>query len=90
MLVVSDANTVYIEEVLQLHGLRGCVTGVHTNPAAFEAGTGALRVLPYHSHSCAAGCPPNMCKREVRRRRSGGGRPGRDEMISAGGARNGD
>ena len=62
VLVVSDANTVFIEEVLHLHGLADCVAGVHTNPAAYEAGTGALRVEPYHSHSCTAGCPPNLCK----------------------------
>jgi pyridoxal phosphate phosphatase PHOSPHO2 len=36
--VVSDANTVYIDEYLRAAGLRECVDSVTTNPAGYEGG----------------------------------------------------
>jgi len=65
--IVSDANTVYIESMLDHHGLATIVSEVITNPAAFETQgrRQSLRVRPYHDpqtpHGCAL-CPSNMCK----------------------------
>lgn len=33
--IVSDANEVYINTILEGHGVRGLIDGVHTNPARF-------------------------------------------------------
>ncbi|DBA97088.1 TPA: putative phosphatase phospho1 [Trebouxia sp. C0004] len=61
MVILSDANTVFIDYILQAQGLQGCFNDVITNPARFV--DGALRISPYHEqrHGCAA-CPPNLCK----------------------------
>eukprot|EP00951_Prasinocladus_malaysianus_P001126 scaffold7886_cov46-Prasinocladus_malaysianus.AAC.1 len=62
MHILSDANTVYISEILASNGMGNVFDGVHTNPAAFDS-TGALRVSPYstHDHGCHL-CPKNLCK----------------------------
>jgi len=62
--IVSDANTVFIQCMLELHGLGDIIKKVFTNPAEFHGDTLSLR--PYHSkdiqpHSCS-NCPANMCK----------------------------
>lgn len=64
MLIVSDANTFYIGELLGHHGLRGAFSEVHSNRAEWR--DGALRVAAYHSaaHGCRL-CPPNLCKGRV-------------------------
>lgn len=67
--IVSDANTVYIESMLEHYGLSSLVTEVVTNPAVFEQDhqRSSLRVRPYHdetvkpAHGCPL-CPSNMCK----------------------------
>ncbi|DBA70351.1 TPA: hypothetical protein ACH3X2_011772 [Trebouxia sp. C0005] len=61
MVIVSDANTVFIDYILQAQGLQGCFNAIITNPARFV--DKALRISPYHTqpHGCAA-CPPNLCK----------------------------
>ncbi|KAK9814809.1 hypothetical protein WJX72_011889 [[Myrmecia] bisecta] len=63
--IVSDANTVFIHEILSAHQLTECFREVHTNPAVFN-GEGALRVQPYHGEppGCKH-CPPNLCKGQV-------------------------
>ena len=68
MVLVSDANSLYISCVLRAHGLDACVREVHTNPAEFDAATGALRVRPYHATPPACsrrGCAANLCKGSV-------------------------
>ncbi|KAK9066190.1 hypothetical protein SSX86_013511 [Deinandra increscens subsp. villosa] len=66
--VVSDANTFYIETVLNHLGIRGCFSEINTNPG-FVDDEGRLRILPYHDfhtspHGCPL-CPPNMCKGKI-------------------------
>ncbi|KAL8250093.1 hypothetical protein R6Q59_033786 [Mikania micrantha] len=66
--VVSDANTFFIETVLNHLGIRDCFSEVNTNPG-FVDDEGRLRILPYHdfhksSHGCSL-CPPNMCKGQI-------------------------
>ncbi|CAM9123873.1 unnamed protein product [Ectocarpus sp. 6 AP-2014] len=67
--VVSDANTVFIEEFLKHHGIRGLFgKGISTNGGVFTE-DGRLDVQPYHTnqaapHGCRL-CPPNMCKGSI-------------------------
>ncbi|TMW65809.1 hypothetical protein Poli38472_003574 [Pythium oligandrum] len=67
--IVSDANSVYIQSMLDHHQLHEHITEVVTNPAAFEADSSRLRVRPYHPleaepHGCPL-CPKNMCKGRI-------------------------
>eukprot|EP00644_Phytophthora_capsici_P014070 jgi/Phyca11/503178/fgenesh2_kg.PHYCAscaffold_3_\ len=70
--IVSDANSVYIESMLEHYGLIQDVSEVITNPASFETqenGRSRLRVRPYHGeagepHGCEW-CPTNMCKGRI-------------------------
>ncbi|OQR90962.1 pyridoxal phosphate phosphatase [Achlya hypogyna] len=66
IMIVSDANTVFIESFLELHNLQHIVRPVYTNPAAFEGDV--LHVRPYHSPppGCPK-CPVNMCKGAILR-----------------------
>ncbi|CAM9796073.1 unnamed protein product [Choristocarpus tenellus] len=66
--IVSDANTVFIEQVLSHHGLRPLFTkGIHTNSGAFKE-DGRLDIGPHWAkespHGCPR-CPPNMCKGSI-------------------------
>ena len=70
--ILSDANEVYIDKILEARSLRGAFSAVCTNAATYEdAGDGAevLRVAPFHPvdeapHGCRK-CPPNLCKGAV-------------------------
>lgn len=72
-MVLSDANTIFIEAFLSHHGIRDLFTEVITNPADFDS-EGCLHVRPYHEgppHECPL-CPSNLCKGGVLERiRSG-------------------
>ncbi|KAJ7549709.1 hypothetical protein O6H91_07G064100 [Diphasiastrum complanatum] len=66
--IVSDANTVFIQTILEAYKLSTYFKKVHTNPAHLDD-FGVLRILPYHSsdmepHGCLL-CPPNMCKGSI-------------------------
>uniref|UniRef100_A0A3B5MRQ6 Uncharacterized protein n=1 Tax=Xiphophorus couchianus TaxID=32473 RepID=A0A3B5MRQ6_9TELE len=62
-IVVSDANTMFIDWVLQGAGLRVAVDQVYSNPASISE-SGYMELRPHHSHQCAK-CPVNMCKKKV-------------------------
>ncbi|CAN9506885.1 unnamed protein product [Ophioblennius macclurei] len=62
-IVISDANTLFIDWILRAGGLRGAVDHVFTNPAQFNE-RGYMEVHGYHSHDCQE-CPVNLCKRKV-------------------------
>lgn len=64
-IVISDANTIFIECILKECGIRDIIKEIFSNPAHFEPG-GRLRVKRYHSHSCNT-CThsPNLCKGSV-------------------------
>ncbi|EQC37059.1 hypothetical protein SDRG_05286 [Saprolegnia diclina VS20] len=69
IMIVSDANTVFIESMLALHGLQDIVRPVFTNPGTFDGNI--LRVHPFHPkadalHGCPK-CPVNMCKGAILR-----------------------
>ncbi|KAM9715428.1 putative phosphatase phospho1 [Menidia menidia] len=65
LVVVSDANTYFIETWLKHAGVRHLFRKVFTNPGEFDA-AGRLVLQPFHSHSCPR-CPVNMCKQAILR-----------------------
>lgn len=69
--VISDANTVFIERILEVHGLGApVVTGIKSNPAAWSP-DGLLEITrlvpasgpPHGCTRCAR--TPNMCKGQL-------------------------
>ncbi|XP_053174906.1 pyridoxal phosphate phosphatase PHOSPHO2 [Scomber japonicus] len=62
-IVVSDANTMFIDWILQAAGLQAAFDQVFTNPAKFND-LGYMEVQCYHSHDCKR-CPVNLCKKKV-------------------------
>ncbi|XP_021732785.1 inorganic pyrophosphatase 2-like [Chenopodium quinoa] len=64
--IVSDANTFFIETILDHLGLSDYFSEINTNPGYVDE-EGRLRILPHHDftkspHGCCNPCPPNMCK----------------------------
>eukprot|EP00435_Cladocopium_sp_Y103_P007505 s3721_g2.t1 len=65
-MVLSDANTIFIEAFLRKEGLRHCFSEVISNPADFDH-EGRLHIKPFHEgepHGCPL-CPSNLCKGRV-------------------------
>ena len=60
--IVSDANTIFIDTILEASGVEKPYGTIITNPAWFDE-SGRLNVKEYHSHDCSA-CTstPNLCK----------------------------
>ncbi|KAM9844290.1 putative phosphatase phospho1 isoform 2-T2 [Aulostomus maculatus] len=63
VVLVSDANTFFIESWLRRVGARQLFHRIFTNPATFNK-DGRLVMRPFHSHDCQR-CPENMCKQVV-------------------------
>ncbi|KAG4423434.1 hypothetical protein IFR04_003401 [Cadophora malorum] len=69
LVILSDANTIFIDEILKANGLReGIFDRVYTNPARWTDEDG-IAVEPYQSssspHDCQRNCPANMCKSSI-------------------------
>lgn len=62
-IVLSDANTLFIDWALHAAGLRAAVDQIFSNPAKFNE-SGYMEVQHYHAHDCRR-CPVNLCKRKV-------------------------
>ncbi|KAK9837474.1 hypothetical protein WJX81_005006 [Elliptochloris bilobata] len=66
LVILSDANSVFIAEVLAAAGLAHCFSQVHTNQGIWEEGV--LRVRPHQPSDTPHGCPncaANLCKGQV-------------------------
>ncbi|XP_029110185.1 putative phosphatase phospho1 [Scleropages formosus] len=63
IVLVSDANTFFIETWLRRAGARHQFLKIFTNPASFNE-DGRLLLGPYHAHGCPR-CPENMCKQVI-------------------------
>ncbi|KAI9197499.1 phosphatase phospho-type [Polychytrium aggregatum] len=63
IVILSDANTFYIDEVLKAKGLRDYVSEIITNPASW--GEQGQLIVKRHTteppHGCSR-CSPNLCK----------------------------
>nr|XP_026696512.1 pyridoxal phosphate phosphatase PHOSPHO2-like [Ciona intestinalis] len=60
VVIMSDANSFYIETLLEEYGLENVVSEIFTNKALLED-NGRVCVIPCHSHDHEE-CPVNMCK----------------------------
>lgn len=63
VVLVSDANTYFIECWLRRAGARQLFHRIFSNPATFNK-NGRLVLRPFHSHDCPR-CPDNMCKQVI-------------------------
>ena len=69
LIIVSDANTVFIEEILDANGLSKAFDQILTNHAEVKSctpGPERLAVEAYTTsrgtdHDCPRGCPANLC-----------------------------
>ncbi|EKX53136.1 hypothetical protein GUITHDRAFT_150535 [Guillardia theta CCMP2712] len=63
--VLSDANSFFIEGVLQSKGLLGCFSRIVTNPVTLQGER--IVVSPFHQdeHPEGSSSPPNLCKGRV-------------------------
>ena len=72
-IIISDSNSVFIEEILQHHGLDRLVAKVFTNPAKFEENDEGnkviLKIEPFTQvdpeKSKGDYSPKNMCKGDI-------------------------
>ena len=64
-IIISDANSVFIECILQECGVEDMFSSILTNPGSFNQ-EGLMTVAWHHTHTCqlCAGTP-NMCKGEL-------------------------
>ncbi|XP_077569765.1 pyridoxal phosphate phosphatase PHOSPHO2 [Stigmatopora nigra] len=62
-LVISDANSLFIDWILAAVDLRSAVDQIFTNPAYVNS-LGRVEVKHHHAHQCRR-CPVNMCKGKV-------------------------
>ncbi|XP_036345029.1 pyridoxal phosphate phosphatase PHOSPHO2-like [Rhagoletis pomonella] len=63
IIIISDANSIFIKDWLANHQLTKCIKAIFTNPAYVVSSDG-LHVRPYHVTKCPLS-PPNMCKRTI-------------------------
>ena len=63
LIVLSDANDLFINLVLESNNLSHMFKNVFSNPAKFDD-HGCVCISHYHSHSCDR-CPANLCKGTV-------------------------
>ena len=61
-IIISDANSVFIDCIVEECGVKDVFGAVFTNPASFN-NEGLMSVTRHHTHSCQR-CrhTPNMCK----------------------------
>ncbi|XP_043658524.1 pyridoxal phosphate phosphatase PHOSPHO2 [Drosophila teissieri] len=64
LIIISDSNSVFIDEWLRAHNLADCFVAVFTNPAEFDA-TGRLMVRAHHQQSDCKLSASNLCKGRV-------------------------
>lgn len=72
LVIASDSNTIFIDEILKANGIEeGTFDLVYTNAAIWTA-TDTIQVEPYQSvsspHQCPRSCPANMCKTSILQR----------------------
>ncbi|GJJ73613.1 pyridoxal phosphate phosphatase PHOSPHO2 [Entomortierella parvispora] len=66
LVILSDANTFYVDTILKAHGIDHLFSKIITNPSHFDE-QGRLRVARFHGldkppHGCPRLCAPNLCK----------------------------
>lgn len=64
VVILSDANLVFISHILQVTGLYNIVQKIYTNPAWFDD-RGCLNINFYHKQNWCTISPINMCKGHI-------------------------
>ncbi|XP_030381031.1 pyridoxal phosphate phosphatase PHOSPHO2 [Scaptodrosophila lebanonensis] len=64
LIIISDSNSVFIDEWLKAHHLTDCFKAIFTNPAEFDE-KGQLHVRPYHQQTECKLSASNLCKGRV-------------------------
>ncbi|KAL9877990.1 pyridoxal phosphate phosphatase PHOSPHO2 [Glossina fuscipes fuscipes] len=64
LIIISDSNTIFINEWLKYHGLEDKINRVFTNPAHFNE-AGQLIIKPYHHQTECRMSAVNLCKGKV-------------------------
>lgn len=72
IIIISDANSLFIDEWCRSHGIANLITRVFTNPAEFKMAstnktnsTEMLHIRPYHSQTDCTLSSSNLCKGHV-------------------------
>lgn len=63
-IVISDANSVFIEHILSHHGLKEKISRIFTNPAKFND-EGRLEIEMYHVQDSCSLSTVNLCKGQI-------------------------
>ncbi|EDW06406.2 pyridoxal phosphate phosphatase PHOSPHO2 [Drosophila mojavensis] len=64
LIIISDSNSVFIDEWLRAHNLSDCFKAIFTNPAHFDE-HGQLQVRPHHQQTDCKLSASNLCKGRV-------------------------
>ncbi|XP_034663913.1 pyridoxal phosphate phosphatase PHOSPHO2 [Drosophila subobscura] len=64
MIIISDSNSVFIEEWVKAYNMADCFVAIFTNPAEFDS-NGQLQVRPHHQQSECKLSASNLCKGRV-------------------------
>ncbi|ELU18039.1 hypothetical protein CAPTEDRAFT_111093 [Capitella teleta] len=64
VIIISDANSVFIEHIMKHAGLHDAVSAIFTNPAHFNA-SGRLELAYYHTQDWCELSTRNLCKGHV-------------------------
>lgn len=64
-IIISNANTLFVDWILEKHGLKRVFNKVFTNPASIVGQK--IQILNYHSHNCliCSNTSVNLCKKTV-------------------------
>jgi len=62
--IISDCNSVFIEQLLRKYGLRNAIQSVYTNPASFDS-SGCLQLEPFHNQDWCNLSTINLCKGHI-------------------------
>ena len=63
-IIISDANSVFIDHILHVHGLKDKIDKVFTNPAKFND-EGCLQIEMYHVQDSCSLSTVNLCKGQI-------------------------
>jgi len=61
IIILSDANSFFINYILQYHNLNTSISKVFTNPAEFDK-EGCLQIQKFQEKTDCSRCPDNLCK----------------------------
>ncbi|CAG0918749.1 unnamed protein product [Notodromas monacha] len=66
-IIISDANSVFIDSILQHKNLNNVIPkyNVYTNPACVNPHSHQIRIQPYECQRQCDLCPPNLCKGQI-------------------------